>query len=335
MEGLHPSASGADPERFILTAALACLWWGCDSADPPVPTTITISPASATLRSLGETVQLTATVRDQYGQAMAGVDIAWSGSDTSVATVDSAGLVTAIRNGSLEVTASVGAVFATAQVTVEQRAASVFVIPEAFRLIRLGSVQASAEADDANGHPIPGASFAWRSTGTAVATVDESGLIAATGVGTASVIASVEEVESAVEISVVVPPRVRSVETPSIPTNGGIRSGGGTWELPADEVFTVTLKGRGNPGYDFVRWTEDGATLSTDSAYTMQVAASHRISARFAVNGERGRWGPANTYGDYLFPDTGYESMAWTYIPVVDPPESLREKDLLHYYAYQ
>ena len=45
-------------------------------------------------------------------------------------------------------------------------------------------------------------------------------------------------------------------------------------------------------------------------------------------------WGPGNTYTDYEFPDSAYESLAWTFLPVADPPESLREKGLLHYYAY-
>ena len=75
--------------------------------------------------------------------------------------------------------------------------------------------------------------------------------------------------------------------------------------------------------------------LSGDSAYSMQVAGAHRISGHFSVNRDRGKWGPANTFSDYQFPDTAYESLAWTFLPVVDPPESLREKDLLHYYAYQ
>ena len=319
----------------VVVAVGACLWGGCDDADPPVPTTVTISPASATLRSLGKTVQLAAAVQDQYGQAMTGVDVTWSGSDTSVAAVNQAGLVTAVRNGSLAVTASAGALSATAEVTVEQRIALILVIPEAFTLIRRGSVQASAEAGDANGHPIPGVSFAWSSNDTTVAIVDESGLVTATGAGTASAIASAGEVRSGSEISVVVPPRVRSVETFSVPTNGGIPSGGGSWELPLDEVFTAVLEGKGNPGYDFDHWTEGSAMLSTDSAYSMQVAGNHRVRGHFSVNPDSGRWGPANTYSDYLFPDTGYESLAWTFLPVADPPESLREKDLLHYYAYQ
>lgn len=332
---LHEMIRDALKSRAILAVAVACLWGGCDTAGPPVPTKVTISPASATLRSLGETVQLAAAVQDQYGEAVTDVVVIWGGSDTTVAAVDQAGLVTAVRNGSLAVTASAGALSATAEITVKQKVASILVIPEAFRLIRRGSVQASAEAGDANGHLMSGVSFAWSSSDTTVVMVGRSGLVTGTGAGTASAMASADEVESGSEISVVVPPPVRSAETASVPTNGGIPSGGGSWEVPADEVFTVELTGRSNPGYDFVRWTEDGVTLATDSAYSMQLAGNHRISAHFSVNPDSGGWGPANTYSEYLFPDTGYESLGWTFLPVVDPPESLWEKDLLHYYAYQ
>ena len=90
---------------------------------PSVPTTITISPATATLLSLGQTVQLTATVRDQNGQGMAGVTVAWASSDASVARVTTDGLVAAAANGTATVTATVGGISDGADITVEQQPA--------------------------------------------------------------------------------------------------------------------------------------------------------------------------------------------------------------------
>ena len=58
------------------------------------------------IESLGETVQLVATVQDQNGQTMSGATVTWSSGDPSVATVDTAGLVTAAENGTTTVTAS-------------------------------------------------------------------------------------------------------------------------------------------------------------------------------------------------------------------------------------
>lgn len=111
-------------------------------------------------------------------------------------------------------------------------------------------------------------------------------------------------------------------------------SGGGTWDGVEEQEVTTVLSATPNPGYDFDRWTENGVTLSTAPTYQMAVTGEHEVSGHFPVNQTRGAWGPANTFTDYHFPGTEYESLAWTLQPAVDPPESLREKDLLHYYAY-
>ena len=118
------------PTTIRLLAALATVvlvsgCGGADSAtapepvsDPPRPTTITVSPFATELTTLGATVQLTAEVRDQNARVMTGVTVTWRSSDTSVATVDQAGLVTAISTGTAAVTASAGPASASAGITV-------------------------------------------------------------------------------------------------------------------------------------------------------------------------------------------------------------------------
>ena len=86
--------------------------------DPPRPATLAVSPAAADLSALGETVQLAAEVRDQSGNVMTGVAVAWSSAAAAVASVDAAGLVTAVANGSTTVTAASGSVSASARITV-------------------------------------------------------------------------------------------------------------------------------------------------------------------------------------------------------------------------
>ena len=107
----------------VLAVASAC--GGTDSAtapepvsDPPRPTTITVSPFATELSTWGATVQLTAEVRDQNARVMTGVTVTWSSSDTSVATVDQAGLVTAVATGTAAITASAGPASASAGITV-------------------------------------------------------------------------------------------------------------------------------------------------------------------------------------------------------------------------
>ena len=325
----------------LATALVATLSCGEAPAEPPtppptasVPTTVTVTPATVDFTAIGETTRLTAEVRDQFGNVMAGTPVTWSSTATSVATVNSGGVVTAVGNGIATITAIAMQASGTARVTTAQRAASVSVMPQAYTLISGGSVQVAATGRDENGHAMTDVTFSFASSDSAVATVNDSGLVGAISVGTVSVTAALHEFDSASEIVVVVPPRVRTVEITSVPTNGGMPDGAGTWDLPIQQVFTQTLMGTPNPGYDFDRWVEGDATISTEPVYPMQLAGEHEISAHLSVNQESGRWGPGNTYSNYEFPGTGYESLAWTFLPVVDPPESLRRKDLLHYYAY-
>ena len=111
--------------------------------EPPVATTVNISPASVALSSFGETLQLTAAVADQNGQAMAGPPVSWTTSDNSVATVSAGGLVTAARNGTATVTATSGSAAGTASVTVAQRAARVDVLPASVEISSFGRLRAA------------------------------------------------------------------------------------------------------------------------------------------------------------------------------------------------
>ena len=88
--------------------------------DPPRPTTVAVTPATAQLGALGATVQLTAEVRDQNGQPMAGAAVTWASDATAVATVSGSGLVTAAGNGTATITATAGSASGTATVTVAE-----------------------------------------------------------------------------------------------------------------------------------------------------------------------------------------------------------------------
>ena len=79
---------------------------------------VEVSPATAPLTALGETVQLTAEAFDGNGHAVAGAEFSWESSDAGVATVDASGLVTAVGNGTATITATAGSASGTATVTV-------------------------------------------------------------------------------------------------------------------------------------------------------------------------------------------------------------------------
>ncbi|MCY3600395.1 MAG: Ig-like domain-containing protein [Gemmatimonadetes bacterium] len=95
--------------------------------DPPRATAVAVSPAAAELNALGATVQLTAEVRDQNGQVMAGAAVTWTSGSPGVATVNASGLVTAVGNGTATITATAGSASGSATVTVAQADRAVLV----------------------------------------------------------------------------------------------------------------------------------------------------------------------------------------------------------------
>ena len=78
---------------------------------------VTVSPA-ADLTAVGATVQLAAEAFDANGHAVAGAEFSWESSDDAVATVDAAGLVTAVGRGMATITATAVTAHGTAEITV-------------------------------------------------------------------------------------------------------------------------------------------------------------------------------------------------------------------------
>lgn len=112
---VSPGWASRAPGRVLALSALV-LGGGCD---PPEATTIAISPPAPVLKDVGDAVRLTAVVRDQNGDAMAGVPVAWTSSDSFVVRLSESGLVTAEEPGTVLVTAAAAAVTAEAAVVVE------------------------------------------------------------------------------------------------------------------------------------------------------------------------------------------------------------------------
>ena len=182
--------------------------------DPPRPTTVVVSPATADLTAIGATVQLQAEVRDQNGQLMAGTAVTWASNSTAVASVDASGLVSAIGDGTATVTATAGSASGTATVTVAQEVSAVTLSPAADTLVHGDTLRLSAEALDANGHPVATAAFTWTSSDTSVIVVDASGLVTGTGAGGAVVTASSSGASASAELVVVAAVPTRVVVSP-------------------------------------------------------------------------------------------------------------------------
>ena len=193
---------------LVSSTVLAC--GGDDDPGPvappppaPVATTVEVAPATADLTALGQTVQLTATVRDQNGGIMSGASVTWTSGDAAVATVDAAGLVTAVATGAVTINAASGSASGSASVTVTQAAAQIAVTPDSLRLTALAEQrQLTAEAFDANGNAIVDPMLNWASEDDAVATVDAAGLVTAVANGETTVTATSGSASASVAVTV-------------------------------------------------------------------------------------------------------------------------------------
>ena len=155
-----------------------------------VPTTISVTPTRTNLTWIGQTVQLAAVVRDQRGRPVPDVDVSWISSDASVATVSAQGLVTAAGPGSVEITASAGAISGKATVSVMQRIHTITLSPSMASLTVGDTLRISAEAADSNGNILRGVELGWMSSNPDVARVDATGLVTAKAEGNAEITAS-------------------------------------------------------------------------------------------------------------------------------------------------
>ena len=198
-------------KRLYSAVAMVFVCWtfascGKDSPTEPVPQTparITLSPEAATLTALGGTLQLTATVLDQEGKVIADAGVSWTSTNASIVKVDANGLVTAVQNGYVHISARSGEVSATASIIVAQASSRIEIMPASATLGAPGeTVQLTYTVYDGNGEVIPGAGVSWSSADDAVATVSATGLVTAVGNGNTRIMASSGEVSETITVTV-------------------------------------------------------------------------------------------------------------------------------------
>ena len=68
-----------------------------------------------------------------------------------------------------------------------------------------------------------------------------------------------------------------TISVSASPSEGGTVSGGGTY----NENVSVTVTATANSNYTFVKWTENGEQVSTDSSYTFNATANRTLVAVF------------------------------------------------------
>lgn len=169
----------------------------------PVPTTVAVAPDTVLFTALGQEVSLTAEVLDQIGRPLPDAEVSWESGDPAVATVDSAGTATAAGNGTTAVTATAGDASGEARFTVAQVIRSVTLSPAAPTIVGGDTLRLDATAADENGHRVAHAVFTWATSASAVATVDDGGLVAGGLEGVATISATVDGETGTARITVV------------------------------------------------------------------------------------------------------------------------------------
>ena len=241
-----PSASRRPKVSSVVLAALALLVACGDSntaPPPPVPTSLTISPETLSLDALGDTAQLTATVRDQVGQVIAGAVVAWASSDQAVATASPSGLVTSVANGNATVIATAGVATGAAEVDVEQIPRSLLVAAPMDSLTVGDSLRMTAEALDGGGSTVAGATFAWTSSDPAVAVVNQDGWVRARIPGSVEITAWLGDLSASAPLVALPLPQPQVLAAIYQATNGALWKDNTNWltTAPLEEWFGVRL----------------------------------------------------------------------------------------------
>ncbi|MXZ73549.1 MAG: hypothetical protein F4207_14945 [Gemmatimonadetes bacterium] len=176
------------------------------SPSAPVPTSIEITPSSATLNAIDQTVQLAPVVLDENGAEIADASVTWTSGAVDVATVSGQGLVTAINNGSAVITAQSGSFSASASITVSQVPVRIVieVPPPGGQCMQTDTGQCImvATVQDRNGHPVAGAEVTWSSSDESVVTIDDQGVVTEVSSGRAQITARSGDLSDSVSYSV-------------------------------------------------------------------------------------------------------------------------------------
>jgi uncharacterized protein YjdB len=164
---------------------------------------LVLSAASAVV---GSTAQVTATLKDSAGNVLTGRTVTWVSSDATVAGVAANGLITALKAGSVTITASSGGSTGSIMFTATAPTSPVHMITLTSNAsaIKIGELtQVSGVVKDVSGNAIPGVTIFWSSSPTSVATISSSGMVTGRGAGSATIYAKADTVTRSMSIAVI------------------------------------------------------------------------------------------------------------------------------------
>ncbi len=256
------AARGRAAMLAVLALSLsACKGLGDITSPKPVNApvvAVSLSTETFTL-AIGNSLALQATALDIDGQRLSDRKVYWSTSDSTIAVVSDAGVVTAVRTGRATIAASVDGRSATAQLTVTARAvASVQVTPNTPSLLVGGFLQLSARTLDESGNVLTGRPVFWSTSDPRIAVVDVSGLVTGIAEGLATVTATSELRNASVGVTVAPVPVATVQLTPARDT------------IVLGQATQLTATPRDSTGAVLanrvVTWTTSSASIATVSS---------------------------------------------------------------------
>jgi uncharacterized protein YjdB len=273
---------------FTALAFLAVAEGGCraDTRVAPGGADVAAVELSRTTLALplGGTAALDVAVRDAAGNALPIGEVHWSTSDAKVARVSSSGVVTAVALGSATIAATVQGKSATAVLTVAPRPASlVRITPGALTLAPGQQASLSAAALDATGSAVTGVSVAWRSSNSAIASVDGAGRVTAVAAGATTIAATIGDLSSMAAVAVTAPPPTVARVTVS-PTVAAIRWTGSSARAVQLTGATFASDGSAIRGAT-VSWSSSNDKVATVSANGLVTAIGDGFAIITATSG--------------------------------------------------
>lgn len=195
---------------------------------------VRIEPEAVVFDAVGQETQLEATVIDETGTEVADPGITWSSLDPSVATVDRMGKVLARAVGVALITASTGAVADTAVVETVQNISALSITPESATVAVADTVRFVATALDSNGDGVEGVVFAWSTSDSRIASIDDAGLLTGRTTGDVTVTVATAQKSATARLTVTQEEVEDPVDDPAEePVDENAPS---TWIYPGDDI---------------------------------------------------------------------------------------------------
>lgn len=190
------SVYGVAPGSATITAICGSVSAVCNVTVNAIPAdAVTLSTDEINPLYVGQTYQLLAVVSPDNATDKT---VTWTSSNNEVATVTIDGLVTALKAGTTQITATCGDVSANCDVTVKNVPASEIVLNVSEASLKVGQTQQLYAIS--NGELSE--EMEWESDDTTVATVSDNGLVTAVSVGEATITVSSGSLSTTCKITV-------------------------------------------------------------------------------------------------------------------------------------